>query len=542
MPSPLHLHVDGVSFSYPTHRVLTDISFSVPAGKVTGLIGENGSGKSTLLSLLSGRQRPDVGTIYTPPATGFIAQETSLPPRAPARALIEKSVEELRAIERTIEDLSARLDDPRCAELFDRALALAEEAGVWDLDARIATVLAGLGLGDVSLDTPLGGMSGGQRRRFALATLLLRPTDAMILDEPTNHLDDAGVDFLISELKASSGPVLVASHDRYFLDAVAHSLVDLDPALSPEGGDGDPLHQGTVYSGTFSEYLKARDDARRRWTDRYNAQEQERERLESRSRQTEEDIFHHDTPKAEGGKAKKFFADRAAKTQGNRVRSARNRLAALEREAIPAPPEPLRFQGMPDSRLTSLGEPVVWARGLGLHGRLAPLSVKIQPGEHVLVEGPNGAGKSTFLSIVEGSLAPDRGELRLAEDISIARLQQDDYWEDVSLTPLDLVGDIIVDMGLLTPAQASMPLDDLSLGQRRRVSLAQILRNPPDLLLLDEPTNHISLALVEDLERAVDAFEGTVLLATHDRWMRKTWLEHPRTRILQLEAESPSPR
>lgn len=541
MPSPLHIHIDGVSFSYPTHRVLTDISFNVPAGKVTGLIGENGSGKSTLLSIINGRLRPSAGTVYTPPNTGFIAQETSLPPHAPAAKLVEESVAELRAIESTIVELSSQLDDPRCAELFDRALVLAEEAGVWDLDARIAAVLAGLGLENVPLETPLGAMSGGQRRRFALATLLLRPTDAMILDEPTNHLDDAGVDFLISELKESRGPVLVASHDRYFLDAVAQSLVDLDPALGPEGGSGEPIHQGTVFSGSFTHYIRARDEARRRWKERYNAQEQERERLESRARQTEEDIFHHDTPKAEGGIAKKFFADRAAKTQGNRVRSARSRLEALARDAIPAPPQPLSFQGLPDAHLTSLGEPIVWARGLGIHGRLEPLSVKIQPGEHVLVEGPNGAGKSTFLSIVDGSLTQDRGELRLPEGISIARLQQDDYWEDLSLTPLDLVGPIVIDMGLLTKAQASMPLDDLSLGQRRRVSLARILQNPPDLLLLDEPTNHISLALVEDLQRAVDGFEGSVLLATHDRWMRKTWLEHPRTRILQLDAVSPTP-
>ena len=127
-------------------------------------------------------------------------------------------------------------DPDRYAEAFDAALAMAEQAGVWELDARIATVLAGLGLANVPLETTLGDMSGGQRRRFALAALLLRPVDAMVLDEPTNHLDDDGVDFLIRELEEFSGPVLVASHDRFFLDKAADSLVDLDPGLGHEGG------------------------------------------------------------------------------------------------------------------------------------------------------------------------------------------------------------------------------------------------------------------------------------------------------------------
>ncbi|QNQ90546.1 ATP-binding cassette domain-containing protein [Corynebacterium poyangense] len=535
MPSPLHINIDGVSFSYPTHRVLTDISFSVSAGKVTGLIGENGAGKSTLLKIISGTLTPDAGVIYTPPITGFIAQEISLPPEAPAADVIEEAVAELRAIESRIEDLSGKLDNPAAAEAFDRALAQAEESGLWDLDARIATVLSGLGLAEVSLHTPLREMSGGQRRRFALASLVLRPTDALVLDEPTNHLDDAGVDFLIGELNAYSGPVLVASHDRYFLDQVAQSLVDLDPALSPEGGDGLPIHQGTSFSGSFSHYLKAREDARHRWQERYNSQKQEKERLESRARQQESDIFHHNTSKSETKSAKKFFADRAARTQAHRVKSALNRLDVLERQAVPPPPQPLRFQGIPDTPITAVGEPIVWTRGLGVDQRLEPLSMKVQPGEQLLILGPNGAGKSTLLSVIDGKLPPDRGEIRIPEDIRIGRLNQDDYWPNLAKTPLDIVGPIIIELGLLSEAQATMPLHDLSLGQRRRVSLAQLLAQPPDLLLLDEPTNHLSLALAEELEHALDSYQGTVVLATHDRWIRKRWLEHPRARILQLE-------
>lgn len=540
-----HIKLDGVGFSYPTHRVLTDVTFTVPAGRVIGLIGENGSGKSTLISLISKQRHRDTGSVVRPPVTGFMEQETSLPATAPAHELIDAAVAELRGIEAEITRLSeamaagtAGIDD---AAAFDAALARAAEAGVWELDARIAEVLAGLGLTGVDLKTPLGDLSGGQRRRFALAALLLRPLDAMVLDEPTNHLDDDAVDFLIDELRAFPGPVLVASHDRYFLDEVADFIVDMDPSLDPEGRAEEGLtRQDTLFGGGFSDYLKAREKARRLWRERYNAQEQERERLESRARQTGEDVFHSQVAKSEVRMAAKFQADRAAKTVGARVRSAKSRLADLERDEIPAPPERLRFRGVPDSHLASLGEPTVTARSVAVAGRLAPVNLKVQPGAHWLIEGPNGAGKSTLLSVIEGTVAPTAGEVRIPEEVTIARLRQDDHWEDLDLpaavaferevakgpwgrsrkakTPPTLA-----ELGLLSKEDAARPLRALSFGQRRRVALGAVLASPPDLLLLDEPTNHLSLALAEELEDALADFEGTVLMATHDRWVRRRW-------------------
>ena len=527
MPAPLHIGLDGISFTYPDgHRVLTDISFAVPSGSVTGLIGENGAGKSTLLGVISGDLEPTAGTLVTPPVTGFIAQETSLPFTEPARSLIDAAVDELRGVERAIADLSGQMtgdpDNTRLADEFDLALARAENSGVWELDARIATVLAGLGLANVDLSTPLGEMSGGQRRRFALATLLLRPVDAMVLDEPTNHLDDEAVDFLVGELEAFRGPVLAASHDRYFLDAVCDGLVDLDPGLGPEGGMGEETRQGARFTGSFSDYLKARERRRQRWESDYAAQEHERERLEKAAEQSAEDIFHSDVPKTEVRKAAKYYADRAAKTVGNRRRSAENRLEALERNEIPAPPKPLRFMGIPEHTATALGVPALITKDLAVPDRLAPLNLKVQPGEQLLVEGPNGSGKSTLLKIIDGELTDYTGEIIMPEEMTVARLEQDDSWTDLSVTGADIVPEI-VEMGLMTPAQAAMPLEDLSLGQRRRVSLGKILSSPPDLLLLDEPTNHLSLALAEELEAALVDFPGTVIITSHDRWVRRRW-------------------
>lgn len=538
MPAPLHIGLDGISFTYPDgHRVLTDISFAVPSGSVTGLIGENGAGKSTLLGVISGDLSPTSGTLVTPPVTGFIAQETSLPFTEPASMLIDAAVDELRGVERAIADLSGRMaEDPensRLADEFDLALARAENSGVWELDARIATVLAGLGLANVDLSTPLGEMSGGQRRRFALATLLLRPVDAMVLDEPTNHLDDEAVDFLIGELESFTGPVLAASHDRYFLDAVCDGLVDLDPGLGPEGGMGEETRQGARFTGSFSDYLRAREQRRQRWASDYAAQEHERERLEKAAEQSADEIFHSQENKTETRAAAKFYADRAAKTVGNRRRAAENRLEALERNQIPAPPKPLRFVGIPEHTATSLGVPAVIARDLGVPDRLAPLNLKVQPGEQLLVEGPNGSGKSTLLKIIDGELTDYSGEIIMPEEMTVARLEQDDSWTDLSVTGAQLVPGI-VDMGLMSPEQAATPLADLSLGQRRRVSLGMILSSPPDLLLLDEPTNHLSLALAEELEAALVDFPGTVIMTSHDRWIRRRW----RQRIAQKDGRA----
>lgn len=537
MPTHMHDHIglDGVSFSYPDgRRVLTDISFAVPAGSVTGLIGENGAGKSTLLGLISEDLSPTAGTVTTPAITGFIAQETSLPFTEPAHVLIDAAVDELRSIEHAITDASEQMalnpDDSGLAEKFDRALARAENSGVWELDARIAAVLAGLGLANVDLATPLGEMSGGQRRRFALATVLLRPVDALVLDEPTNHLDDEAVDFLIEELTTFKGPVLVASHDRFFLDAACDGLVDLDPGLGPEGGMGEQTRQGTRFTGSFSDYLRAREKRRQRWASDYAAQEHERERLEKAAHQSADDVFHSYENKTETRIAAKFYADRAAKTVSGRRKAAEGRLETLERRQIPPPPQPLRFQGFPVHSPTSLGVPAVVAQDLTVSQRLASLSFKLQPGQQLLVEGPNGSGKSTLLKIIDGELKDYSGEIIMPEEMTVARLEQDDTWTDLNRTAAQIFHEHtpddapdLVEMGLMTPDQAAQSLGELSLGQRRRVSLGIILASPPDLLLLDEPTNHLSLALAEELETALLDFPGTVIITSHDRWLRRNW-------------------
>ncbi|MFI7583600.1 ABC-F family ATP-binding cassette domain-containing protein [Kocuria sp. M1N1S27] len=532
-----HLRLDGISAGHPGRRVLTDVSLTVSAGERIGLIGENGAGKTTLLHVAAGLLVPSTGTVHRPERTGLLRQELDPSAGTTLGQVVEHAVAEVRALEHRLAALAARIterpDDPATADAYDAALRDAEAQGLWTLDARVETVLGGLGLGRTARDRAVRELSGGQRRRLALAALLLAEPTALLLDEPTNHLDDAAADFLTGRLAAWPGPVLLTSHDRWFLDAVATGLVDLDPALGADESAGGPPRQGASCTGGYTSYLEQRDDARRRWAERFTAQGQERARLQEIADVSGREIFHTTAPKSEGRITRKFYSDRAAKTVGGRVRSARHRLAELERTAVDAPPEPLRFTGFDRRAATSRdgGVPLVRLTGASVEGRLAPTDLVLRAGDRLLVEGPNGTGKSTLLSVLAGDLRPDGGTVERQASV-VGRLAQDDSWPDLSCTAEAAYRSRLRDgerapaleeLGLLRDGDASRPLRELSPGQRRRVALAALVAEPAPLLLLDEPTNHLSLALAEELERALEDHPGTVVLATHDRWVRRRW-------------------
>ncbi len=528
------LRADGVSHAYGDRAVLTDISLVASGGRRVGLLGENGAGKSTLLRLLAGVEEPDRGVIERPGRTALLAQEVRFDPDVPLSAIIEDAIAGLRALERELQDAAAALaDGPAADERYADALEAAEAAELWTLDARRDELLDGLGVGTLPLDRPIGEVSGGQRSRVALAALLLSRPDALLLDEPTNHLDDSAVAFLVSRLRGWRGAVVFASHDRAFLDDVATELIDIDPARSGI----------TRYGGGYSDYLAEKAAERARWEAQFAAEEKELASLEHSVSVTARQVAPGRGPRDNDKFLYDFKAGNVARQISRRVRNAQGRLDELEADRVDEPPVLLSFAGIPSgSHVLDDDEPLLALDRARVGDRLSLESLKIAPDARLLVTGPNGAGKSTLLSLLAGRLAPDAGRVARRKGLRVALLDQDVRWDDPAATPRQLYARTLGErraesfpisgLGLLADRDLDRPVARLSIGQQRRTALALIIARPPHVFLLDEPTNHLSLALASELEDALRTYPGAVVVASHDRWLRRRWSAP----TLQLEA------
>ncbi|QNS08039.1 ABC-F family ATP-binding cassette domain-containing protein [Streptomyces xanthii] len=525
-PAPAALIAHDLVRSLGDRRVLDGVSLTAAPGRRIGLIGENGVGKSTLIRLLAGTDRPDSGRVERPAELGCLQQELPYPAEAAVADVLDDALREARHTLAELDRLAARVADaPEDAELLDaygRLLQEAEEKEVWDADRRAGIVLAGLGLGAIPYTRTVGSLSGGQRSRLALAALLVRRPTALLLDEPTNHLDDAAAAFLEEQLRGLPGAVVVASHDRAFLDAVCTDLLDLDPAL-----DG-PVRFG----GTYSAYLAEKRAERARWERRY-AEEQEaltalRASVDTTARRVAPDRGPRDTEKMGYG----LRAGRVQSQIARRVRNAARRLDDLERAQIPAPPRPLVLAAPAVVQETGTGD-LVELSGVHVPGRLAVGDLTLSPGDRLLVTGGNGAGKSTLLAVLAGRLTA-AGAVRRRPGLTVGLLAQDTEFErpersaqqvyTAVLGPARAEATPLSALGLLAAPERAKSVAHLSVGQRRRLALALLVARPPELLLLDEPTNHLSPSLCDELEEALRAEgPGAVVVASHDRWLRSRW-------------------
>ena len=538
----------SISHSYADRPVLDGLSLTANAGERVGLIGENGAGKSTLLRILAGVEEPDDGVVERPAETGWLSQEVRADPGATLRDLVEQAIAPLRVLERELEAAGAALAEPdpsvspeipghpagsvpdlrpapeNPADRYDRALAEAERRELWSLDSRRDELLDGLGVGALRLDRPVSEVSGGQRSRVALAALLLSRPDALLLDEPTNHLDDAAVSFLTSRLRSWRGPLVFASHDRAFLDEVATSLFDIDPA---RGGVAR-------YRGGYSDYLGEKAAERARWEQQHALEGREEVRLQYAVDVTARSIGHDRAPRDNDKFLRDFKRNRVGLRVAARIRAAQGRLNDLVESRVDAPPPVLAFAGIPTGSPALDGdEPILSLRGLRVDGRLDIGELDIAPDARLLVTGPNGAGKSTLLGVLAGAVVSDSGGVRRRRGLRIGLLGQDVRWEDARATPRRLwertLGPTraeerpLVDLGLVSERDADRPVGRLSIGQQRRVALALVIAKPPHVFLLDEPTNHLSLTLATELEDALGGYPGAVVVASHDRWLRRRW-------------------
>jgi macrolide transport system ATP-binding/permease protein len=520
------LVVAGLSVTYPDRTVLSGVDLLAQPGRRIGLVGENGVGKSTLLRAVAGRLPAHAhvsGSVTAPDDLVLLGQEPPFHDRATIAEVLAMTLAPLRRAVADVERLAGEVGTARGDEAYGRALELALAHDAWDADRRASLAAQRLGLSELAPARVVGTLSGGQRTRLALATIMTTRPTCLLLDEPTNHLDDDAIDVLTAFLRDLPGVVVLASHDRVLLDDVCTDLVDLDAGALGTDGSG-----GRRFGGGWSAYEVARADARRRWEETYAAQQEEIARLRDATRIGTGAIAHDRGPTDGDKYIYSFKGGRVDQTLARRKKDAQRRLEVAEREQVRKPPPPLAFRG--DLTGTGTGR-LVQARDVEVEGRVRLSRLDLAAGEHLLLTGPNGSGKSTLLGVLSSRLSPTAGTVEVSAR-TVRELTQDPDVRHPSRSAMEAYDRAVAglvdpprlrDLGLLHPRDHRTPVGALSVGQRRRLGLAVAIAAAPDLLLLDEPTNHVSLALAGELEEALAASPGAVLLASHDRWLRRRW-------------------
>jgi macrolide transport system ATP-binding/permease protein len=483
------------------------------------------------LRVITGEIEPDGGTVAVAQGAvvGYLPQQ---PPEAAEHTiddLIYESVGELRALETRLRELERALTDPGADVNFDAVMTeygetqeQFERRGGYDLDYQIDIVLAGLRISHLPRTRRFDGLSGGEKARVQLATLLLRSPDLLLLDEPTNHLDFGSIAWLEGYLAAYRGTVLVISHDRHFLNRTVTRILELDE------------HRRTIaeYAGAYDDYLIVRERQRARWAEEYQVQQEEIRELRRAIRVTGHQVAHNRPARDPAKTAYDFKAGRVAVAVSRNVRNAEERLRRIEADPIPRPPDELRIA--PDFAPDELRshEVIVVDRVSKTFGErvvLDDVSFIIGPRDRVVIVGPNGAGKTTLLDIVTSRCRPDRGSVMVAAGARIGYLDQEARLLDPQRTVLETYrdglvgfeGDLIAELfryGLFTLDDLGTPVARLSAGQLRKLQIARLVAERANVLLLDEPTNHLGFDVLEEVERALVAFPGPILAVSHDRW------------------------
>jgi macrolide transport system ATP-binding/permease protein len=524
-----------ITKSYAGRTVLEGIDIRATPGHRVGIVGENGAGKSTLLRLLAGLEVPDSGNIERPDDFAYLPQEPEM--SGTVAQVLAAALAPLHSAVRRVETLSAAMvHDPAAAAPYARALEWAERHDAWDADRRTKLAADRLGVSGIGPDRRVQSLSGGERSRLALAAMITTRPGCVLLDEPTNHLDDAAMDLLEDFLSSLPGIVVAASHDRVFLDRIATEIVDLDPTAF--GTDG---HGGRRYGGGFTQYRGYKAAARRRWEATYAAQQTQIAELREAARIDTSNIAPGRGPRDNDKFIYSFKGGNVDRAVARRVHDAQRRLAVAERNQVPRPPRPLVFRGQLSAATAELGAPEISIRIRDVHvpGRVRVPHLDVRTGDKLLLTGPNGSGKSSLLGVLAGRLRPSGGSVQVAAG-RIGLLEQDVVFPDPDASALATFADAIgaaaryddpdgaaaehlTALGLLRPREIGSPVGTLSVGQRRRLALAIMIAGSPDLVLLDEPTNHISLTLATELEDALGAALGTIVVASHDRWLRRQW-------------------
>jgi len=508
--------------------VLDDVSCTVGARTRLGVVGRNGVGKSTLLRVLAGAEPADSGVVERNPpelTIGYLPQEPDTVPGETLRAYLSRRTgvaaaeTELDALTDALASDSAAVD--RYSAALERYLALGGD----DFGARVGVVCADVGLPSDRLDVDMTALSGGQAARAALAAILLSRVDVLLLDEPTNNLDFAGLDRLERFLADRSGGLVVVSHDRAFLDHAVDRMLELH----------EETHRATEIAGGWSAFVAARALARGQQLaahEKYRAQREELLDRGRRQRQWSETGVRKVNRSGESDKHLRYRKTQRSEKQAAKVRITERRLERLAVVEKPWEGWQLRMQLASKSRsgdVVSRLSGAVVERGAF---RLGPVDVEIGWQDRVALLGPNGSGKSTLLGAMLGRIPLVAGERWLGPGVVVGEMDQSRAAYSSSAPVLEV---LVADTGLRIDEARSLLAkfglgadavtrrgEHLSPGERTRAVLASLMARGVNFLVLDEPTNHLDVDAIEQLETALDDYDGTLLVVTHDRWLLDT--------------------
>lgn len=495
------LSAENLSHSYGDRVLFENISFNIEEGDKYGVIGVNGTGKSTLLRMLANREQGG-GRLTIPGGVvmEYLPQDPPFEPEATVLEQIFKGDSPLMALLRDYETaVEAAAGKPGDGRLQRRLLDLQQQMDAqyaWQLESEAKAALTQLGI--TRLQQKMGELSGGQRKRVALAGVLVRPSDLLILDEPTNHMDNATVGWLEQQLLKRKGALLMVTHDRYFFDRVVNRTLEID------GG------KGYVYVGNYSLFLQKRE---------------ERRIAEAGAAQKLRNIYRRELA----------WISRGAEARRTKKKDRVERFAQIEAEVKNVRTEAVLEMSSVSSRL---GKTIIELDNISMKydgvDYIKDFSYILLRQDRVGIVGPNGAGKSTLMDIIAGRCAPTGGTLTVGQTVKIGYFAQHSEFPDSSMRVLEYIKEAnnyietadgqrisaaqMLERFLFPPELQWVPVNKLSGGEQRRLYLLRVLMTAPNVLLLDEPTNDLDIPTLSVLEDYLDSFAGAVIAVSHDRY------------------------
>lgn len=495
------LSAENMARSYGDRVLFENISFNIEEGDKIGVIGVNGTGKSTLLKMIAaGESGGGKLTIPGGVVMEYLPQDPPFEPDATVLEQIFKGDSPLMVLLRRYETaVEAVAAEPENDRLQKQLLELQQEMDnkyAWQLESEAKAVLTQLGITD--LQQKMGELSGGQRKRVALAGVLVRPSDLLILDEPTNHMDNATVAWLEQQLLKRKGALLMVTHDRYFFDRVVNRTLEIDNG------------KGYLYTGNYSLFLEKRE---------------ERRIAEASAAQKLRNIYRRELA----------WISRGAEARRTKKKDRVERFAQIEAEVKNVQTEASLEMSSVSSRL---GKTVIELENVGMvyNGLdyIKDFSYILLRNDRVGIVGPNGAGKSTLMDIIAGRLAPTSGSITVGQTVKIGYFSQHSEFPDSSQKVLEYIKEAnnyietadgsrisaaqMLERFLFPPELQWVPVNKLSGGEKRRLYLLRVLMTAPNVLLLDEPTNDLDIPTLSVLEDYLDSFAGAVIAVSHDRY------------------------